>query len=424
MMGIGKTVQILSLISVNSPSTHEITIPIPATAIEEDKDSGSSRSAGARYLQKFKVDMQIDETTGYDDDNLIEGSKSSSGGDDNDIVNIENACFCGVVNMYLSFHLGWIQCTECSKWRHASCCGFDTTDEIKSVRDFICFACVTSELLYLPDNQKPKGKTLLIVPETLLSQWIDQFNLHTDKRLSLFIYPGVKDLNKCAVSSGKKNLKSKPIDNCFPQINPYALIEKDIVITTFEIFQEELNRTISPYNNNRISRSIYDINRNRKFFDPVRIDSSVSARSMRNPKKYDVFPSPLACINWHRIVIDEAQEVEKGNSNLINMTMKLSGVHKWCVSGTPLGHGKSEDLKNIMSFLGQYPYHSVEQWKLLCSVRDDTIGQTIVYSHLTKLLKALTLRRSHEAVEVELGLELQSVKTKFLEFSDIEVSIK
>ena len=68
----------------------------------------------------------------------------------------------------------------------------------------------------------------------------------------------------------------------------------------------------------------------------------------------DVLPSPIVGVHWHRIVLDEAQEVEGNESSkIVQMCMKLSGDHKWCVSGTPLGTGQISDLKNILVFLGQ-----------------------------------------------------------------------
>ena len=46
----------------------------------------------------------------------------------------------------------------------------------------------------------------------------------------------------------------------------------------------------------------------------------------------------------------------------------------------------------------------------MSSLAEASVGGRVMLSHLVDMLKRLTLRRSHEAVEAELGLKTQSVR--------------
>ena len=69
-------------------------------------------------------------------------------------------------------------------------------------------------------------------------------------------------------------------------------------------------------------------------------------------------------------------------------------------SGTPLGRGEVEDLVNIFAFIQQKPFASMN-WKLFS--RPKSVGGSTFLSMLHNMLGVLTLRRTHQVVEVELG---------------------
>lgn len=193
---------------------------------------------------------------------------------------------------YNNKYKDYILCKKCNKKRHSQCCGFLDPSEYCKIENFICYSCITSKLIMMPDELKPKGGTLIVVPTTLLLQWVDQLKIHTDGRLTVYMYMGIKELCKTPAS--------------FPLTHPYALCDFDIVLTSFEILKEELCRTTSKYN------QVQNPGRHNRI------------------RKYDVYPSVLACIYWCRVVLDEAQEVE-GNltSNVVQMAFRLKGMHKW-----------------------------------------------------------------------------------------------
>ena len=44
-------------------------------------------------------------------------------------------------------------------------------------------------------------------------------------------------------------------------------------------------------------------------------------------------PTPFTCVNWWRMVMDEAQMLESTTSKTAEMALRLSSIHRWCVTG-------------------------------------------------------------------------------------------
>lgn len=61
--------------------------------------------------------------------------------------------------------------------------------------------------------------------------------------------------------------------------------------------------------------------------------------SLRHKKRYAVPESPLLQVHWWRVVLDEAQLVGGGFSATAVMAARLIAVHRWAVTGTPIGAG-------------------------------------------------------------------------------------
>jgi E3 ubiquitin-protein ligase SHPRH len=45
------------------------------------------------------------------------------------------------------------------------------------------------------------------------------------------------------------------------------------------------------------------------------------------------------------------------------MAAMLPAVHRWCVSGTPIGKGRVEDLYGLLLFLRAAPFDDPSVWK-------------------------------------------------------------
>ena len=124
----------------------------------------------------------------YDNHNrivLFDKSTVEQENSDDDAIDIDElnkySCFCGCEEIESK----WIFCKKCGKYRHASCCGFEHSSPFPS--NFICYSCVTTKIACLPETcpVRPVGNTLLVIPATLISQWKDQIDFHTDRRFKV-----------------------------------------------------------------------------------------------------------------------------------------------------------------------------------------------------------------------------------------------
>ncbi len=58
----------------------------------------------------------------------------------------------------------------------------------------------------------------------------------------------------------------------------------------------------------------------------------------------------MAGVTFWRICLDEVQMIETATTKVAQMALKLSTVHRWGVSGTPIRRGL-EDLHGLFQFL-------------------------------------------------------------------------
>lgn len=106
-------------------------------------------------------------------------------------------------------------------------------------------------------------------------------------------------------------------------MHPLRLSQYDIVLTSFEVLAAELPRTDSPYANGASTLATT------KFFADVDISAKgLETKTLRREKKYRVSPSPLMCLNWRRVVLDEAQLVEGTTTAAAKMADRLHSHHR------------------------------------------------------------------------------------------------
>lgn len=65
-------------------------------------------------------------------------------------------------------------------------------------------------------------------------------------------------------------------------------------------------------------------------------ETATEERQLRHTKRYFAPTSPLTCVQWWRVCLDEAQMVEGITTKTAEMTKKLNVIHKWAVTGTPI----------------------------------------------------------------------------------------
>jgi len=107
-------------------------------------------------------------------------------------------------------------------------------------------------------------------------------------------------------------------------IPPAKLAEYDIIITTYTVLSKELNYVDLPHCN------------------------SEDGRRFRNAKRFLSLPSPLPCVLYWRVCLDEAQMVEGINTKMSLMAQRLQAIHRWCVTGTPMNKGLQGSFNSDM----------------------------------------------------------------------------
>ena len=256
-----------------------------------------------------------------------------------------------------------VKCEDCSTEQHAECVRYDVTDPYRG--EYVCPHC------WVTRKKVKSGATLIVSPSSISYQWIEEIQKHIKhKDIKMLFYKGSKEMG---------------------YMQPRILASYDIVVTTYETLAAETNYVDLPHSN------------------------SSEGRRFRNPKRYMAMPSPIVCIEWWRICLDEAQMIESTTTKTAEMAMKLSAVNRWCVTGTPVGKSVN-DLHGLLVFLQIDPYWAERWWKL-CIFEPFCHGTT---DPLLQLLCRVLWRTCKRDVLDQIDIPDQREETHWLGFSPVE----
>uniref|UniRef100_A0A7S4JPA2 Helicase C-terminal domain-containing protein n=1 Tax=Odontella aurita TaxID=265563 RepID=A0A7S4JPA2_9STRA len=178
--------------------------------------------------------------------------------------------------------------------------------------------------------------------------------------------------------------------------HPKRLAGADIVVTTFDALMADLGHSAeNPY----VAKPIG------------------TGRGLRKRKRYRVVPSPLTSIDWWRVCLDEAQRIETPTAASARMALQLSARHRWCVSGTPVGRGKLDDLFGLLLFLGARPFGDKRWFQACFSLRHRGAMGRIGHV-LSDMLWRST--KSNDVVRRQMGVPEQVEKKVYLQLSSVE----
>ncbi|XP_032001942.1 E3 ubiquitin-protein ligase SHPRH isoform X2 [Hylobates moloch] len=256
-----------------------------------------------------------------------------------------------------------VQCLKCHLWQHAKCVNYD--EKNLKIKPFYCPHCLVAM------EPVSTRATLIISPSSICHQWVDEINRHVrSSSLRVLVYQGVK----------KDGF-----------LQPHFLAEQDIVIITYDVLRSELNYVGIPHSN------------------------SEDGRRLRNQKRYMAIPSPLVAVEWWRICLDEAQMVECPTVKAAEMAQRLSGINRWCISGTPVQRGL-EDLFGLVVFLGIEPYCVKHWWVRLLYRPYCKKNPQHLYSFIAKIL----WRSAKKDVIDQIQIPPQTEEIHWLHFSPVE----
>lgn len=270
-------------------------------------------------------------------------------------------CICGELNQLDC--KARVRCLKCHLWQHAKCVNYE--EKNLKVKPFYCPHCLVAM------EPVSTRATLIISPSSICHQWVDEINRHvSSSSLRVLVYQGVK----------KDGF-----------LQPHFLAEQDIVIITYDVLRSELNYVDIPHSN------------------------SEGGRRLRNQKRYMAIPSPLVAVEWWRICLDEAQMVECPTVKAAEMAQRLSGINRWCISGTPVQRGL-EDLFGLVVFLGIEPYCVKHWWVRLLYHPYCKKNPQPLYSFIAKIL----WRSAKKEVIDQIQIPPQTEEVHWLHFSPVE----
>ncbi|KAM5550268.1 hypothetical protein ABKV19_027669 [Rosa sericea] len=174
---------------------------------------------------------------------------------------------------------------------------------------------------------KPKGGTLVVCPESFLSQWKDELETHSESQgISFLLYVRGRDNNNKMIS------------------------EKDVVLTEYDIL----------------------------------------ADAYAKDKENSIFHQ----VDWYRVVLDEAHNIESSCPQYAEAASTLSSHCRWCLTGTPL-QINLDDIYSLLCLLNVEPWCDWMWWNKLIQMpyeSGDPRGQRL----LKAILSPLMLRRTKE----------------------------
>jgi SNF2-related domain len=286
--------------------------------------------------------------------------------------------------MNVSTHNDSEQCDRCGSVIHADC--WEACDNE-------CLYCVTNAAAKDPIKT---GATLLIVPRALVAQTLEEFEKHVRPgTLRCHHYIGVHQVLKMN--------HDDMLDNLY-QCDPRKLGKNDVIVMALEDLRIEEQRM-------------------RSTKERQSADTRTRARL-----KIQLL-SPLDCIDFQRIVIDEADaSIPPTTKLVINSIIKQ---YVWCVTGTPTGDNIINGILNMCDLIpgtdsvirGVKPL----QKKFNASVRKGTAMTSeqmlAAATKIVKLFGGAIWRVTHEMMAAELNIPPQHLKARQVYASSYEAHL-
>ena len=217
----------------------------------------------------------------------------------------------------------------------------------------------------LETNVKQIKATLIVAPETLREQWIEESDVHAPS-LRVYSFKGYAQVDKDTAAAGEKSWAD------FAQ-------RFDIIVLSYDVLRKEFHTA-----------------------------RTAPERSRRHERKYDRRRSPLVQVCFWRVCMDEVQLVGEGYATeTVSMIPRRSSI---AVSGTPFK--TVTDMRSCFKFLRIPGNDLANAWPHLNS--------SIMRDRLLKLLSSTSTRHTKAEVQDEMVIPPQTRSLVPIDFTSIE----
>ncbi|KAJ6114365.1 hypothetical protein N7486_000143, partial [Penicillium sp. IBT 16267x] len=202
-----------------------------------------------------------------------------------------------------------------------------------------------------PPTDPDRHPSLIVAPKALMEQWRLEIGRHVkpgSSQLSVFTFHGLQR-----------------------QVPWRDLRNYDVIITTFGTLTA--NHKILLHAENLQSEG-KDASIVKKVRDGAVLFSSSS--------------------KWHRVILDEAQNIKNPNAKSTKACSRLDATYRWCLTGTPMMN-RLEDFQSLLGFLRIRPYNNKEKFKRdFIRPMKNGWGEENLMQQLRVLVKSVCLRRT------------------------------
>lgn len=218
--------------------------------------------------------------------------------------------------------------------------------------------------------------TLIVTPLALVHQWVDEIITKTEK-------------NKLRVLKHHGPNRTK---------NPAIFKHYDVVVTTYQVVASDMPSTGDKKKKKKKPKrknSMDGFIENDEGEDDEEVEEKEEFPSKYCPLKKD--HGPLFQINWHRVVLDEAQFIKNRTTKASISCATLSSVKRWCLTGTPIQNNVDE-LYSLLRFLRIQPLSEYATFKKNISIPIMNGDTRLAMSRLKAVLMAVMLRRTKDVL--------------------------
>ncbi|CAO3621399.1 unnamed protein product [Cunninghamella blakesleeana] len=244
----------------------------------------------------------------------------------------------------------------------------------------------------LKEKKKNKNnKTLIVAPLALINQWASEFKTKT-------IENGIKVL----IHHGSQRTQNHTDFEMY-----------DVVITTYQMVASDIP-SVSTKKRKKQQTIVISDGEDEDMLETSEGDTSTESSRVTSPKLIQDQPSnnnnnnddddnhtnefnpeygPLFQLKWHRVVLDEAQQIKNHTTRVSIACSRLLANKRWCLTGTPI-QNRVEELYSLFRFLKIKPLCQLHEFRKAISIPIQRGQMEQALDRLKLVLMAIMLRRT------------------------------